>query len=29
MLYAETEVLRGGNEQLLNNLDQGVIIVDD
>lgn len=29
MLFAETKVLLGGNEQLLNNLDEGVIILDD
>ena len=29
MLYAETEVLRSGNNQLLDNLEEGVVIFDD
>ena len=29
MLYAETEVLRSGNDQLLDNLEEGVIIFDE
>jgi len=28
MLYVETEILRTGNEQLLNDLKEGVIIMD-
>ena len=26
MIYADAEILRTGNEQLLNNLEEGVII---
>jgi hypothetical protein len=29
MIYIEAEVLREGNEQTLNNLEEGVIIVDE
>ena len=29
MLYAETEVLRSGNNQLLDNLEEGVVIFDE
>mmetsp|Transcript_7417 Transcript_7417/g.8969 ORF Transcript_7417/g.8969 Transcript_7417/m.8969 type:complete len:113 (-) Transcript_7417:2337-2675(-) len=29
MLYVEAEVLRNGNDQLLDNLEEGVIIVDE
>lgn len=28
MLYVETDILRTGNEQLLNDLKEGVIIMD-
>ena len=29
MIFVEAEVLREGNEQLLNNLDEGLIITDE
>ena len=28
-IFVESEVLREGNEQLLNNLDEGVVIIDE
>ncbi len=28
MIYTEAEVLRKGNDQILNNLQEGVIILD-
>ena len=29
MLYAETEVLRSGNDQLLDNLEEGIVLFDE
>ena len=29
MIYVEAEILRTGNEELLNNLEEGVIILED
>ena len=28
MLYADTEVLRGGNDKLLDDLDEGIVLFD-
>ena len=29
MIYVEAEILRTGNEELLNNLEEGVIILEN
>ena len=29
MLYAEAEILRKGNERLLDNLEEGVVILEE
>ena len=29
MIYVEAEILRTGNEELLNNLEEGVVILDN
>ena len=29
MIYAETEVLRSGNNKLLDDLEEGLVIFDD
>ena len=29
MLYCDAEVLRGGNEQLLDSIEEGVIILEE
>ena len=28
-IYVESEILREGNEQLLNNLEEGVLIIEE
>ena len=29
MIYCEAEILRTGNEELLNNLEEGVVILEN